>query len=40
MRPVAPGFFKQRGPNGFDHGVNFLQYLIVPEPEDSETSLL
>lgn len=40
MRSATPGFFKQRGPNGLDHGVNFLQYLIVPEPEDSETSLL
>ena len=40
MRSAMPGFFKQRGPNDLDHGVNFLQYLIVPEPEDSETSLL
>jgi hypothetical protein len=34
-----PGLFKQRRPNGVDHGVSFLQDLIVPEPDDPKTSL-
>ncbi len=30
----------QRCPDGFDHGVSFLQHLIVPKPEDRETGLM
>ena len=30
----------QRYPDGFDHGVSFLQHLIVPKPEDRETRLM
>ena len=40
MQSGVFGFLIQRYPNGFDHGVNFLQHLIVPEPEDPETSLM
>jgi len=35
-----PGCFIQRHPDGIDHGVNFLQHLIVPKPEDPESSLM
>ena len=30
----------QRCPDGFDHGVSFLQHLIVPKPKDRETRLM
>jgi hypothetical protein len=40
MRSGTAGFVMQRCPNGIDHGVNFLQHLIVPKPEGTKTSLL
>jgi hypothetical protein len=39
MRSGMLGLFKQRRPNGIDHGISFLQHLIVPKPEDFEASL-
>jgi hypothetical protein len=34
------GFLKQRHPDGIDHGIGFLQHLIVPKPENFEASLM